>query len=938
MAVQSEKGWELVGDFALNQWHHIEAVFGRNAFTVKLNGDPVKTYLNPEFNPNSRFYLGDGYEVDQILSNKDSRFYIGLDSFETQVMEPQQLACIQGTGPVVEDYNGHVFVLDNPGNNWTDPATQDVINSAAVHFPFEGPDTGLGSQAWQNEGNVGKGESSSRVGNGPVPVVSDSGIKGRCYDGRALTPMSDVNGSYMYGEFSYDTPIEQSLIDIWSFTVTGWIWTDPSAEHTQGRIFASSPVELNYIMTQHGTPDENARLATRIYDSGYINSSYEHDYYLSKGKWLFFAVTYDGTKSSDQLSYYFADENNVLQLDTKIDVPQGRIDYSGYGGNIWLANTTNVSGQRPFVGLIDELRIWSTKDHNSDGALSPAEIELVRLYDLNQSPSGNNSWDGSYTIVQPAEGTESVELFENFRTENYNIPCADFDQGQTVEINFDARVTHAQLFGYTVLCGYGSSESAVRLAIPGDRQGRIYIYTDFGWEDVGEFSLNDWHNIKLSISRNTVGVKIDSQNKRVFLTPVINSHCEFFFGNPPHITDYILSNNEAVFEIDYGTIQTAVANASELVNVCTDQLGPILKDSTDNIFLLENTGNEPDLELGESGVPYSVYYGTGGYPFNPQRHVIADADVYFPFEGSADNIRSEAWKNKGQTAFNESPVVIGTSGNNEPTTTSAGLKGRTYDSTGLQEYRAENTFRWGHYNRENTYLEEGIANAKSMTITMWIKTEQYLASSYLLWTPSFALTHIGNWGNSYLRMNIEGSGYNNSSTSYGSIGSWRFLAVTYDGTKETDNLAFYYAGVNTPVTFDKVYSVPQGMLEEDDYSGAPLFLANSNVSGDRAFIGFIDEIRMWVDKQGTGASLSLTDLEKVRQWDVNGCFIPMQGDVNLDCYVDSPDISAIADQWLTFQADSDFNTDNMVDFADLVILARNWLKCSDPSQPNCSGF
>ncbi len=938
MAAESKKGWEVVGDFSLNQWHHIEMVFGRNVFTVKLDGGAVETFMNPEFNPNTRFYLGDGYEVDEILSNKDSRFYIDLDSFETQVVEPEELTCIDNSRVVVEDYNGHVVVLDNPGNNWVDPATQNVIGSASVYFPFEGPDTGLGSEGWQNEGNIGTYESTSRAGSGLSPIISDSGIKGRCYDGRSLTPMSNVNGSYMYGEFSYDTAIEQSLIDIWSFTVTGWIWIDPSADHTQGRIFSSSPVELNYIMSNPGTVDENERFATRVENSSYTNSSYENGYYFAKGKWLFFAVTYDGTKSTEQLSYYFADENNTLMLDKKIDLAQGQIGYTGYGGNIWLGNTTNVNGERAFVGLIDELRIWSSKNQSSEGALSADEIELVRLYDLEASSQSGYNWDGSYNIVEPGGGSGPVEVFANFRSESYNVPCVLFEQGESFEIEFDAKVTNAQLFGYTVLCSYGSSDSAVRLAVPGDRDGRLYVFTDFGWEDVGEFTLNEWHNIKLSVSRNTVGVQIDSQEKEVFLTAVIDTECEFYFGNSPDIRDYILSNDESVFEIDYGSIQTAMVKATGLSDVCESQFGPIVKDATDNIYVLENTGNQPELDLGQSDSPYCVYYGTGGYPYNPERHVIADADVYLPFEGVEAGILSPAWKNKGQAAYNESPVVLGSSGENSPTTTSAGLKGRAYDGSDLREYRSENSYRWGHYNRENTYLEEGIANAKSMTISMWIKTEQYLASSYLLWTPSFELTHIGNWGNSYLRMTVEDSGYKNSSTSYGSIDTWRFLCVTYDGSKSTDNLSFYYGDENTPVTFDKSYSVPQGILEEDDYSGCPLFLGNSNVSGERPFVGFIDELRMWVDKEGSGGSLSVSELEMVRQWDLNGCFVPMNGDVNLDCYVNSPDISAIGSQWLSMESESDFNKDNFVDFEDLVILAQNWLSCSDPAQANCDSF
>lgn len=938
LCAQSRNGWETIGSFALNQWHTLELVFGRNVFTAAINQQPVKAFQNPEWTPNSRLYLGDGYEVDSILSNQDSVYYIDVDSFETQVIEPNEVACIntQANGPVVRDANGHILVLDNPGTNWTDPATSQLINAADIYLAFEGPDQGAGSPAWQNSGSTAYGESTSRVGTGPAPVTSQSGIKGRCYDGTMLTPMSSVNGTYMYGEFGFDTPMEQALIDVWSFTVTGWIRIDPAAVYTQGRIFASSPIELNYIMQDQGLPTENARFAARIEDSVYTNSTPSSNY-IARGKWLFFSVTYDGTKSNNQLSYYFADANIPVALDMQVDMPKGKLEYTGYGGNLWLANTTNVNGERPFVGLLDELRFWTRQDQSGQGALSLEEIERIRLYDLGQSSFSTGTWDGQKTVVQPASGSGPVELFQNRRSESYPVPCPDMLQGQALEVTFDAKVTTAQLFGHTVLCTLGSQQAPIRLVIPGDRPGRLYAYTEFGYEDVGEFTLGTWHEVKLTVSRNTLGVEVDSQTPRTFMTPLVEPGCSFYFGDGWEI-DYILSNEESIFEIDYGSVETALINALDVSPVCADTAGPIVQDQTGNIYLLENSGSEPDLGLGASGIPYCVYYGTGGYPFNPQRHIIADAEVYLPFEGGDSGIRSNPWKNKGQAAYNESPIVVGTEQAQTVSTASGGLKGNAYDASFLTEYRTANTYRWGQYNREETYLEEGIKNASSMTITMWIKTDAYLADSHLLWTPAFSLRHYGNWGNSYLRMTIEDSGYQTSGNHYGSIGAWKFLAITYDGTRSTDNLCFYYGSPGTGVAFDRCMSVDKGILEEDYNTGAPLFLGNSNIAGNRPFVGLIDELRIWVNKTDDSGELNLTELEQVRQWDVAGCSLILAGDTNLDCYVNTFDLPNFSHDWLTAAVESDFDGDQSVDLNDAAGMAENWLECAHPHIPGCIGF
>lgn len=83
--VQEKTGFRPVGKVNLNTWTEIEITFTADYFTVAVNGNPPRRFVNPIVHPRPRLYLGDGYEVDYHESNRGSEFVISLDDFTTCV-------------------------------------------------------------------------------------------------------------------------------------------------------------------------------------------------------------------------------------------------------------------------------------------------------------------------------------------------------------------------------------------------------------------------------------------------------------------------------------------------------------------------------------------------------------------------------------------------------------------------------------------------------------------------------------------------------------------------------------------------------------------------------------------------------------------------------------------------------------------------------------
>ncbi len=259
--------------------------------------------------------------------------------------------------------------------------TLPVQDRARIHLSFEGIDEGRGSTAWMNRGATAHGETASRVGSGAAPIITTraDGFKGQAYN----AARTNLEATYMWGEFGEEspTPIEQATDEITSFTFTAWIKSDPDTPLNNQRLFYTPNFEVNYLSSSDGL---TAALDVRVGHGGdwYRSSSHIEEFGIV-GQWRFVAVTWDGTKESDQLSFYHGGVNEPITLAGRVTTAwSGPLTNASHGGNLWLGNTpTTTAGDRTFRGYIDEFRIFSA-DTGPDGVLAADEIEEIRRHDL----------------------------------------------------------------------------------------------------------------------------------------------------------------------------------------------------------------------------------------------------------------------------------------------------------------------------------------------------------------------------------------------------------------------------------------------------------------------------------------------------------------------------------------------------------------------------
>jgi len=108
---------------------------------------------------------------------------------------------------------------------------------------------------------------------------------------------------------------------------------------------------------------------------------------------------------------------------------------------------------------------------------------------------------------------------------------------------------------------------------------------------------------------------------------------------------------------------------------------------------------------------------------------------------------------------------------------------------------------------------------------------------------------------------------NDSSPNRLRIGKWTFFAVTYDSSRQKDNIRWYFGDVDSPAKLDKTTSYSRGPTSKD--SGT-LTIGNYNESiqqhgKDRQFRGRLQSIEIFGSRIGPRGALSISDIRKHQQ-------------------------------------------------------------------------
>lgn len=262
-----------------------------------------------------------------------------------------------------------------------------------IYLPFDGA---VYPDSWDNFGTAVPDTTSmlSTFNDIHPELAPTEGIRGGCLDLRAA-PMGGTAGVVRYG-YPYatnDTPMEMALDQVKSFTITGWFNT------AQDGLQLGNGVRLFNRVNWNNPGGGNAIMLYAIYNGRltlWVDDSFVHApgyLYGASNVWRFFAVTYDGTQTTDNVNWYVAtdtsDPNAVDHVGT-VTLDQGTVD-KGINHPMIIGNQgyTETSAVKSFSGLFDEFRIYASKTDGS-GALTAAQVAEVKELTFSGSFCGDS--------------------------------------------------------------------------------------------------------------------------------------------------------------------------------------------------------------------------------------------------------------------------------------------------------------------------------------------------------------------------------------------------------------------------------------------------------------------------------------------------------------------------------------------------------------------
>lgn len=202
-----------------------------------------------------------------------------------------------------------------------------------------------------------------------------SGVSGKAGD-RAFVNVTGGRANHAADDNAIDT--------LTSFTISGWLKSNGASALSSGRIMENASGVL-ILFTGAGTYQIQIDGNT----TGFIADSGNH--YSDTQKWMFFAVTYDGTSNLNNVKFYKGYRNSTeaggdpsVQLVNTATIDQGTVN----SDNAALNLLNRSAGDRTLDATLDNFRIDGTQAAgDSSGALTLSQLETYRTTDLVPEPA-----------------------------------------------------------------------------------------------------------------------------------------------------------------------------------------------------------------------------------------------------------------------------------------------------------------------------------------------------------------------------------------------------------------------------------------------------------------------------------------------------------------------------------------------------------------------
>ena len=262
--------------------------------------------------------------------------------------------------------------------------------SIYLDFEYHGGDVDSANPAFHSKA-PGIWNGSSSIGSSVVgycAVADNAGVDGYdCLDKTSVSAWGQSGAFISIGSDAegYDNQIEDALDNLWSFTICGW-FKIPSGLQIGGNgriLYRSGQFDL---YAPDG--DDTGKLALKIPVGSGSNTTdiivLSDDVFDYNDKWMFFAVTYDGTQTSGNVKFFTADRNSSV-----VNAGIGSADAAQLtGGEHLLVKITgggDFYGQYACGGYFDKFMVHaSSYDDDATTALSLDQLEQIRKWQLRQ--------------------------------------------------------------------------------------------------------------------------------------------------------------------------------------------------------------------------------------------------------------------------------------------------------------------------------------------------------------------------------------------------------------------------------------------------------------------------------------------------------------------------------------------------------------------------
>jgi MYXO-CTERM domain-containing protein len=216
----------------------------------------------------------------------------------------------------------------------------------------------------------------SADGTGPSGLAGD-----RAFDNTESTQMGSAGGN----NFGRAQQGDLAAIDaLKSFTLQGWI----NPQQTPGgsaRILSTSNAGFEFGV---GGSSDKLRLSinSSLSSSGPLLDSSVNSNYGAVGQWTFFACTYDGTLTSNNVKFYVGTTSQGVSLVSTGTLNAGTTPDDSSGLAIGNFTSPAANQGRTYDGLIDNIRVFGSQTDNT-GVLTLSELESVRVADVPEPSS-----------------------------------------------------------------------------------------------------------------------------------------------------------------------------------------------------------------------------------------------------------------------------------------------------------------------------------------------------------------------------------------------------------------------------------------------------------------------------------------------------------------------------------------------------------------------